>query len=62
MSSAATFQGRVWLGVVRSLEWFTILLFMVLTIDVLWGVFSRYALGAQATWTDELARYLLSLA
>lgn len=26
---------------------------------VLWGVLTRYALGQQAGWTEELARYLL---
>lgn len=26
---------------------------------VLWGVFTRYAVGNQAGWTEELARYLL---
>ena len=30
-----------------------------MTLDVLWGVFTRYALGSQADWTEELARYLL---
>jgi len=34
-----------------------ILAFM--TLDVLWGVFTRYALGHQADWTEELARFLL---
>jgi TRAP-type C4-dicarboxylate transport system permease small subunit len=31
----------------------------VLVLDVLWGVVSRYALRAQARWTDELATTLL---
>jgi len=26
---------------------------------VVWGVFTRYALGQQAKWTEELARFLL---
>jgi TRAP-type C4-dicarboxylate transport system permease small subunit len=26
---------------------------------VLWGVFTRYAMGDQAGWSEELARYLL---
>jgi TRAP-type C4-dicarboxylate transport system permease small subunit len=34
-------------------------LLMVMTTDVLWGVFTRYVLGAQAPWTEELARFLL---
>jgi TRAP-type C4-dicarboxylate transport system permease small subunit len=36
-----------------------IVLFAALTIDVLWGVVSRYALGAQTRWTDELATMLM---
>lgn len=31
----------------------------LLVIDVVWGVFTRYALGQQAKWTEELARFLL---
>lgn len=31
----------------------------VLVIDVLWGVFTRYALSEQAKWSEELARFLL---
>lgn len=35
-------------------------LFMTLmTLDVLWGVITRYALGHQASWTEELARFML---
>lgn len=31
----------------------------LLVLDVVWGVFTRYALGGQASWTEELARFLL---
>jgi len=31
----------------------------IMTIDVLWGVFTRYAMGNQASWSEELARFLL---
>jgi len=41
------------------LSWLVIVLFAALTVDVLWGVFSRYALGAQTRWTDELATTLM---
>lgn len=34
-------------------------LMAIMTLDVLWGVFTRYALGSQASWSDELARFLL---
>jgi TRAP-type C4-dicarboxylate transport system permease small subunit len=35
------------------------LVFLVLLLDVLWGVFTRYVLGDQARWTEELARFLM---
>jgi len=35
------------------------LVFVVLLFDVLWGVFTRYVLGDQARWTEELARFLM---
>lgn len=38
---------------------FLALLMAVMTVDVLWGVFTRYALGQQASWSEELARFLL---
>jgi len=59
MSAAPSPLARAWLGLVRALEILAASLMGVLTFVVLWGVFSRYALGAQSTWTDELARYLL---
>lgn len=43
----------------RTLEAVLIVAVFVLVIDVLWGVFTRYAMGAQAEWTEELARFLL---
>ncbi len=36
-----------------------VFLMAVITLNVLWGVFTRYALGRQAGWTEELARFLL---
>lgn len=41
------------------LSWLVIVLFAILTLDVLWGVFSRYVLGYQTRWTDELATTLM---
>ena len=41
------------------LSWLIIALFAALTADVLWGVVSRYVLGAQTRWTDELATTLM---
>ena len=46
-------------ALVRVLEWLTIVLFAALVLDVLWGVVSRYVLGTQSRWTEELAIYLL---
>ncbi len=34
-------------------------LMALMTIDVIWGVFTRYVVGAQASWSEELARFLL---
>lgn len=38
---------------------FLVMLMMAMTLDVLWGVLTRYAFGSQADWTEELARFLL---
>ena len=32
---------------------------LLLVLDVVWGVFTRYVMGEQAKWTEELARFLL---
>jgi len=46
-------------GLSKLLDWTVIFLVAVLVLDVLWGVFSRYVLGAQSRWTEELATILL---
>ncbi len=38
---------------------FLVLLMIIMTLDVLWGVFTRYIMGSQASWSEELARFLL---
>ncbi len=43
----------------KALEGMLSLVMAVLVIDVLWQVFSRYALCDASTFTEELARYLL---
>ena len=43
----------------RILEWFLILIFALLVLDVLFQVFSRYILGESFTWTEEFARFSL---
>lgn len=46
-------------GLVGLLRWVVIVLVALMTLDVLWGVFSRFVLGNQAPYTDEAARVLL---
>ena len=46
-------------GFIRTLEVLLMLMVAVLTLTVLWGVFTRFCLGSQAEYTDELARVLL---
>jgi TRAP-type C4-dicarboxylate transport system permease small subunit len=43
----------------KYISWLLIALMAIITLDVVWGVFTRYALGNQASWTEELARYML---
>lgn len=43
----------------RFLATLSVSVFAVLVVDVLWGVATRYLLGHQAPWTEELARLLL---
>ena len=43
----------------KYLGYFLVALMILMTLDVLWGVFTRYAMGSQADWTEELARFLL---
>jgi TRAP-type C4-dicarboxylate transport system permease small subunit len=43
----------------RGLELFLVATMALLVADVVWGVFTRYALGQQAKWSEELARFLL---
>jgi TRAP-type C4-dicarboxylate transport system permease small subunit len=43
----------------KGLEWFLVATMALLVVDVVWGVFTRYALGQQAKWSEELARFLL---
>ena len=43
----------------KYLGYFLVLLLVLMTMDVLWGVLTRYAFGSQADWSEELARFLL---
>jgi TRAP-type C4-dicarboxylate transport system permease small subunit len=44
---------------VAALNWMLVIAVALLVFDVVWGVFSRYVMGAQTMWTEELARFLL---
>ena len=44
---------------VKLLNAMVIITMALLVLDVLWGVFSRYVLGEQSSWTDQLAQVLL---
>lgn len=46
-------------GMTRALEAVIVAAMALLVADVVWGVFTRYALGQQAKWSEELARFLL---
>ncbi|UMB54168.1 TRAP transporter small permease [Lutibacter sp. A64] len=43
----------------KALEWFVIIIFALLVLDVLFQVFSRYIIGTSFTWTEEFARFSL---
>lgn len=59
MSRSMNRVRRLVQSLVTGIEALLVASFVVLTLDVLWGVFSRYALGHQSRWTEELAIYLL---
>ncbi len=44
---------------VKGLEFTVIFVTGFLVVDVVWGVFTRYVMGHQSPWTEELARMLL---
>ncbi len=43
----------------KVLQWLLIAAVTLLVLDVIWGVLTRYVGGEQASWTEELARFLL---
>lgn len=59
----AVARGGLWLRaygwLTKALESVLIIIFVTLTLDVLWGVFSRHVMGHQSRFTEELAIYLL---
>lgn len=50
---------RVCQMLTKVLEVLVIVVMGILVLDVLWGVVSRFLLGAQSRWTEELATMLL---
>jgi len=46
-------------GLVAFLQLLLVVVFCILVLDVIWGVASRYILGSQASWSEELARLLM---
>ena len=58
-SGAPGTLGRINTILSRVLEVLAILAMGILVLDVTWGVVTRYLLGEQAKWTEELARFLL---
>jgi TRAP-type C4-dicarboxylate transport system permease small subunit len=46
-------------GMTTALNMVLIIAVALLVFDVVWGVFTRYVMGEQAKWTEELARFLL---
>ncbi len=46
-------------GMTAALDLMLICAVALLVFDVVWGVFTRYVVGEQAKWTEELARFLL---
>lgn len=46
-------------GMTGALNFCLIVAVALLVVDVIWGVFTRYVMGEQAKWTEELARFLL---
>ena len=43
----------------KGIEWILITIMAILTLVVLWQVFTRFVLNDPSSWTEELAKYLL---
>ena len=46
-------------GLTKLLAGMLIISMALLVLDVVWGVYTRQVIGQQASWTEELARFLL---
>ena len=47
------------LSIYRWEDWLALAMFFLLAFDVFYQFFTRYVLGNSASWTEEIARYLL---
>jgi TRAP-type C4-dicarboxylate transport system permease small subunit len=47
------------LSIYRWEDWLSLVMFFLLAFDVFYQFFTRYVLGNSASWTEEIARYLL---
>ncbi len=45
--------------ITKTLEYVLVVIFVLLVIDVLWQVFTRYFIGKSSSFTEEISRYLL---
>ena len=52
-------MGKIFGRLINLLEWWAVLLLVLMVVLVLLGVFFRYVLGASLAWYDEFASYLL---
>ncbi len=52
-------DAEVDLSVYRWEDWITLVMFWLLALDVFYQFFTRYVLANSASWTEEIARYLL---
>ena len=50
---------KIYNAINRIIEFCLVFIFALLVIDVLWQVFSRYALGQSYSFTEEFARFAL---
>lgn len=50
---------RIYKSINLIIEWFLVIIFSLLVLDVLWQVFGRYVLNQSFSFTEEFARFAL---